>query len=391
MATTSHVQITLVEQAQAQKEVTVNQALLRIDALLNTGAIDKDLATPPASPAEGDVYIVAAAPTDAWDAHEDDIAYFANGGWQFITPNEGMILWVNDEDESYVWDGTAWVRQGAILEYLDGVGINATPDATNKLSVSSDAVLFNHDGAGSQIKVNKNATADTASFVFQQGFTGKAEFGMTGNDNFTFKAGPGFATAFVIDGTVNAGEVAFKEKVTCEDNAEIGGKANLTQLLIKANAAQTANLLVVRDAASNIVMLVDAQGHLRFAGNGDYWVENERYAFRSSFVPAVGMVFSALFSRFEYRDIFGLPVYTVDLFGNSTQAGKAEINGELDHNGATLGFYGVTPVTRRTGYTTFTNLTTDRTCDANATSVAELADILGTLIEDLKATGIIGS
>lgn len=57
----------------------------------------------------------------------------------------------------------------------------------------------------------------------------------------------------------------------------------------------------------------------------------------------------------------------------------------------TLGFYGVTPVARDTGWTTFTNLSTDRTCDANATTVDELADILGTLIEKLKATGIIGA
>jgi hypothetical protein len=45
----------------------------------------------------------------------------------------------------------------------------------------------------------------------------------------------------------------------------------------------------------------------------------------------------------------------------------------------------------QTGYTTFSNLATDRTCDANATTVEELADILGTLIEDLKANGIISA
>lgn len=45
----------------------------------------------------------------------------------------------------------------------------------------------------------------------------------------------------------------------------------------------------------------------------------------------------------------------------------------------------------QTGYTTFANLTTDRTCDANATTVNELADILGTLIVDLKTKGIIAA
>ena len=39
---------------------------------------------------------------------------------------------------------------------------------------------------------------------------------------------------------------------------------------------------------------------------------------------------------------------------------------------------------------TITNGTTDRTYDADATSTAELADILYTLIQDLKLLGLIG-
>lgn len=41
------------------------------------------------------------------------------------------------------------------------------------------------------------------------------------------------------------------------------------------------------------------------------------------------------------------------------------------------------------GYATFLNLTTDRTLDADLTTVDELADVLGTLIEDLKSQKII--
>jgi hypothetical protein len=59
-------------------------------------------------------------------------------------------------------------------------------------------------------------------------------------------------------------------------------------------------------------------------------------------------------------------------------------NGGFAFSGGTVGV-------AQTGYTTFTNLTTDRTCDANATTVEELADILGTLIEDLKTKGIIAA
>jgi hypothetical protein len=54
-------------------------------------------------------------------------------------------------------------------------------------------------------------------------------------------------------------------------------------------------------------------------------------------------------------------------------------------------FAGGTVAVAETGWTTFTNLTTDRTCDANATTVEELADILGTLIVALKNKGILAN
>ena len=38
---------------------------------------------------------------------------------------------------------------------------------------------------------------------------------------------------------------------------------------------------------------------------------------------------------------------------------------------------------------TITNRTEDRTLDCDSTSTAELADVLGTLIEDLKAKGFL--
>jgi hypothetical protein len=46
--------------------------------------------------------------------------------------------------------------------------------------------------------------------------------------------------------------------------------------------------------------------------------------------------------------------------------------------------------TSSSGWITFTNLTEVKTLDANATSTAELADTLGTLINALKAAGILG-
>lgn len=127
MTTTTNLSITLLEQAQAQKEVTVNAALVRIDALMNTGAKDKDLATPPGSPAAGDVYIIAASPTGAWSGQAGKITFY-DTTWRFITPREGMTLWVQDENVYYGYDGAAWrpsVRHLVLTGALtDGATIN---------------------------------------------------------------------------------------------------------------------------------------------------------------------------------------------------------------------------------------------------------------------------
>lgn len=108
MATTTHTGITLVDQSQAQKEVTVNQGFTRIDALLNSGAKSRTTNTPPGSPASGDLYIVGSSPTGAWSGQAAKLAYY-DQIWRFIAPNEGMSLWVNDEDLIYSYNGTAWV------------------------------------------------------------------------------------------------------------------------------------------------------------------------------------------------------------------------------------------------------------------------------------------
>ena len=53
--------------------------------------------------------------------------------------------------------------------------------------MAADATLLTHDGSGHQIKVNKASATDTASLLFQTGFSGRAEMGLAGNDDFSVK------------------------------------------------------------------------------------------------------------------------------------------------------------------------------------------------------------
>lgn len=158
MANTPHLGITLLEQSQAQKEVTVNEALYRIDALLNSGVIDKDLSAPPGSPTQGDVYIVASSPTGAWSGKAKYVAYY-DQIWRFIEPREGLMLWVDDENKRYVYNGSAWEE----IEALGGGGMLAsTYDPAN---IAQQVV----GTTATQTLTNKTLTTPTIASITNTG------------------------------------------------------------------------------------------------------------------------------------------------------------------------------------------------------------------------------
>lgn len=74
---------------QSQKEATVNEALLAADVLLHP-AIETVLATPPATPINGQCWLVGSGATGAFAGRTDHIAAWTEGGWRFMAPREGM-------------------------------------------------------------------------------------------------------------------------------------------------------------------------------------------------------------------------------------------------------------------------------------------------------------
>jgi hypothetical protein len=337
MADTPNLVLPYLAANQSQKHVTVNEALRRLDALVQITVQSAALATPPVSPTEGQRWILPASPTGAWAGHAGQIAAWQDGAWAFYAPldgwtaieistdtlllyNAGTGIWTglitgvfsdavftlqDDIDPtkqarfqiagfttgatrvftlpdvsssvavlsgvaqtfqntttfsatsvtvgssaaaSTLGIGTGATTSGvtkavnigtaglsgsatnvnigsAVAGALGNLTINnptvtfassvsaiamaaanvsalylglggATADATNRLSINAPASLFNNAGAGHQIKVNKAAATDTGSFLFQTGFSGRAEFGLTGSDDFQIKVSADGATWF---------------------------------------------------------------------------------------------------------------------------------------------------------------------------------------------------
>lgn len=64
------------------------------------------------------------------------------------------------------------------------------------------------------------------------------------------------------------------------------------------------------------------------------------------------------------------------------------LSGDLSHTGTKIGFFSTAAVVQAAAYTP-TNVSVDRSYNADTVAVAELADVVGTLIADLQTYGIL--
>ncbi len=184
---TTILSLPLILPAQAQKHVTHNEALLKLDLMVQLAVLNRTLTTPPALPTIGDRHIVAVGATGPWVGQAGRIALFTEAGWQFTQPLNGWQAYVMAESQMAFYNGLVWIALSDGPFTVGRLGVSATPDATNRLSVSSPATLLNHAGSGHQLKLNKAVTGDTASLLFQTGFSGRAEMGTAGADDFSVK------------------------------------------------------------------------------------------------------------------------------------------------------------------------------------------------------------
>lgn len=200
----------LMQPAQAQKHVTHNEALRILDALVQLTVVDHISGTPPIGSAQdGDCYLVGAGSGGAWAGQTGNVAVLENAVWSFIEAQEGWLAFSQSTASLLLYNGQSWEPFGSNLPdtfaNLQGLGVNASPDATNRLAVSAPATLLNHEGSDHRLVLNKASLTDTASLVFQNGFSGRAEMGIAGNDNFSVRTSPDgstLQTALELDATL---------------------------------------------------------------------------------------------------------------------------------------------------------------------------------------------
>jgi hypothetical protein len=217
MTETTHLGLPYLAAAQAQKHVTHNEALSRLDAVVQLSVIDTALTAPPGSPAEGDRYIIADGATGAWAGHDGEVAAFIDGAWVMVEAKPGWLAFDAASESVLVRHGDAWVAVGNFLGPVARFGVNTVADDTNRLAVRSNAVLLAGVDAGDggtgdvRFMINKEGDGDTASLLFQSGFSGRAEVGLAGDTDFVFKVsadGTAWTEAIRIDKTTGRATLA---------------------------------------------------------------------------------------------------------------------------------------------------------------------------------------
>lgn len=110
-STTPRFGIPYLHVAQAQKEFIVNEGRALADMLLHT-VVEGEAETPPASPSEGECWLIGAQPAGDWTGHAREVAGFYSGTWIFAVADDGMRVFDRTSGQFLLYDG-AWQKPPA--------------------------------------------------------------------------------------------------------------------------------------------------------------------------------------------------------------------------------------------------------------------------------------
>ncbi|RJF74368.1 DUF2793 domain-containing protein [Rhodopseudomonas palustris] len=288
MTATPNLALPFIEAAQAQKHVTHNEALRILDAAIQIAVADRTRTAPPASPTEGERHIVAPGGSGAWAGQGQAIATWQDGAWAFLVPKPGWCVWSIADDILLVFDGATWRDLRDLPVSLDNalhLGIGTTATAPNLLSVKSNAALLAAIAAAAggsgdiRLQLSKESAARTASVVFSNNYSGRAEFGLVGSDAFKLKVSPDGAAwieAFIIDpasgnlalprGLALSGVVAPPQIAANQNDYAPTGLASAAVLQLSSDAARSLSglaggsegrVLVIVNVGSQPITLLD--------------------------------------------------------------------------------------------------------------------------------------
>jgi hypothetical protein len=111
---TARFALPLLATGQAGKELTHNEALARLDMLVQPAVVAMGVNIPPTAPVAGQCWIVGDAPSGAWAGQGKALAGWTDGGWRFTTPVEGFSAWSISSAKPISYHNGLW-REGDVF------------------------------------------------------------------------------------------------------------------------------------------------------------------------------------------------------------------------------------------------------------------------------------
>ena len=190
---------------QMQKHVTLNEALTRLDSLVQLAVNSRTTVEQPFAPADGDQYLLPEDATGAaWTGRPAGaLMRFEGGGWTMIPLTNGAVAVVLDDEELVARSDGEWVPLGQLLgaiQQLERLGLGTTADADNPFAVKLNKALWTalESGEGGdgdlRLTLNKQGPGDVLSLLMQSGYGGRAELGLIGDDDLRLKVSADGAT-----------------------------------------------------------------------------------------------------------------------------------------------------------------------------------------------------
>jgi hypothetical protein len=137
MSNSTNIALPFLTLGQAQKHVTINESLLRLDALVQIAAVSATTPAQPGAPSNGQIYILPAGKTGThWGAMANHaLAYYRDGVWEQISPREGWLAFVKDTDLLLYYTGAAWSQ----LPGPKAIAFSATDKILGRVSSGAGA------------------------------------------------------------------------------------------------------------------------------------------------------------------------------------------------------------------------------------------------------------
>ncbi len=171
-----HLLLPYILAAQAQKHVTHNEALRLLDAVVHLSVLDRDLTAPPASPVDGDRYIVASGATGLWAGWDLNVTTWVDGVWMRLVPRPGWLAWIADEATCAVWTGTIWKLVGVPQDVSDAIfSLVNDADPTKRALFSLSGIST----ATTRTFTLPNTSSELAILAGTQTFSGNKTFSGT--------------------------------------------------------------------------------------------------------------------------------------------------------------------------------------------------------------------